>query len=905
MPVDRNEVGASPVLVFAPTGRDAVAAADLMERAGITTRVCRDYAALLAGLDGAAAVFVAEEGLTGQPAEALSEWIRAQPPWSDLPFVMLTSRRDHPQVSAWRQQQVELLGNVALLERPVQPITLTSVIHAALRARRRQLEIRALLDGGWNARNARADISEHTYQSELYALRAFVLGAMDHMQRKGEWSFEQYRAFIRLAPPLFSGEMLGTISDERIEKRYVGATWLIDYVRRLAWETLLQATEGKADETFLRAVSEQPEGARWLLQCGRLIESRGLGPSDFNDDSYEDLSRALKELCNVEALGPDDDPRQIVAELRGFEPDTQWHLLFFAGAVQPLLFQALGIEPLLPLHHWLAQMRERVHNSESLASGRVDLDQIEAILKDLPEKQLQRYLKALKSSQIEREDYARAVTLLEAVRGNNRDKLEKALAKHGQIAAKAYGLLPLADADDARVRYLTLKKVWKECSRYGAERQANTRAAVSVGLANLAQRAGYRDAARMEWDMEAAIGGEAAQKLQPTDIDAWRVWVEMVGIKPVLAVSKEGKRLKSVPAGIRKLPEFVAIKQAVDELKEQATRFRRTLEQLMCDGESLPRADLAKLVQIPAVAFLLGNLVGIDESGQLGLIDAETLELVDGEQRCAIGKQLRLAHGLDLLAADKLAHWQQQIVAAQIVQPFKQVFRELYVPTPAELETATFSNRFAGHCVNGATAYRLLQSRGWSSVEGSAYKRFPEARCQAEWNFPDVNHYLAEDEAVTCDQVQFHRGGELLPIAEVPALAFSEAMRDADLVVSVANIDEQGAYWSAEASRHRMQIVQEVARALGLKGLRFEDNFVHFAGRLASYRIHLGSGVIHIMPGSYLCIVPAPEAKSADKLYLPFADTDRKTSEILSKLLLLLNDHKIKDESILAQIRRG
>ena len=91
---------------------------------------------------------------------------------------------------------------------------------------------------------------------------------------------------------------------------------------------------------------------------------------------------------------------------------------------------------------------------------------------------------------------------------------------------------------------------------------------------------------------------------------------------------------------------------------------------------------------------------------------------------------------------------------------------------------------------------------------------------------------------------------------------------------------------------------------LGLqKKLRFEDNFVLFSGKLASYRIHLGSGVIHIMPGSYLCIVPAPDTKTTGKLYLPFADTDRKTSEILSKLLLLLNDHKIKDESILAQIQ--
>jgi signal transduction histidine kinase/CheY-like chemotaxis protein len=46
---------------------------------------------------------------------------------------------------AWRRNIVSLLRNVSLLERPVQPITLTSALQSALRARQRQYEIRALL----------------------------------------------------------------------------------------------------------------------------------------------------------------------------------------------------------------------------------------------------------------------------------------------------------------------------------------------------------------------------------------------------------------------------------------------------------------------------------------------------------------------------------------------------------------------------------------------------------------------------------------------------------------------------------------------------------------------------------------------------------------------------------------
>jgi len=92
------------------------------------------------------AVFLAEEGLFGRETTALTQWIEQQPPWSDLPFVILTSHREQPAVVAWRRGFVELLRNVSLLERPVQPMTLTSALQSAMRARRRQYEIRALLE---------------------------------------------------------------------------------------------------------------------------------------------------------------------------------------------------------------------------------------------------------------------------------------------------------------------------------------------------------------------------------------------------------------------------------------------------------------------------------------------------------------------------------------------------------------------------------------------------------------------------------------------------------------------------------------------------------------------------------------------------------------------------------------
>ncbi|RMH98473.1 response regulator [Pseudomonas songnenensis] len=92
------------------------------------------------------AVFIAEEGLFGHDLEALASWVDQQPAWSDFPFVVLTSKHQQPAVAAWRQRMVAALRNVSLLERPVQSITLTSAVKAALRGRHRQYEVRALLE---------------------------------------------------------------------------------------------------------------------------------------------------------------------------------------------------------------------------------------------------------------------------------------------------------------------------------------------------------------------------------------------------------------------------------------------------------------------------------------------------------------------------------------------------------------------------------------------------------------------------------------------------------------------------------------------------------------------------------------------------------------------------------------
>lgn len=145
------------VLVYAPIGRDGPASAALLRRSGLEVQLCTSMEDLLAKAEmGASALCVTEEALFGRNLVAMTAWVDRQAAWSDMPFVVLTSRVQQAAVVAWRQKMLAALHNVSLLERPVHGITLTSTVHAAVRARMRQYEMRAL----WRAREEAAAVLE-------------------------------------------------------------------------------------------------------------------------------------------------------------------------------------------------------------------------------------------------------------------------------------------------------------------------------------------------------------------------------------------------------------------------------------------------------------------------------------------------------------------------------------------------------------------------------------------------------------------------------------------------------------------------------------------------------------------------------------------------------------------------
>ena len=165
------------ILILTPIGRDGAASADLLNRAGLQAYVCKDLEELTARIRAATlAVLLAEEALFGKDLAVLSEWVRMQPPWSDLPFVVLTGQVAHSSIGTWRHNLVAALRNVSLLERPVQAITMRTAVQAAVRSRERQYELRELLDG---QKHAAAEL-EHLVLARTRQLQA----ANEELQRQ-------------------------------------------------------------------------------------------------------------------------------------------------------------------------------------------------------------------------------------------------------------------------------------------------------------------------------------------------------------------------------------------------------------------------------------------------------------------------------------------------------------------------------------------------------------------------------------------------------------------------------------------------------------------------------------------------------------------------------------------------
>jgi hypothetical protein len=294
--------------------------------------------------------------------------------------------------------------------------------------------------------------------------------------------------------------------------------------------------------------------------------------------------------------------------------------------------------------------------------------------------------------------------------------------------------------------------------------------------------------------------------------------------------------------------------------------------------------------------------------------------------------EIRLWHPLSS-PVEEIRAWRDRLTDRELRQPFKQAFREVYLLTPAEVETATYSNRFAAHIVHYRQLYALMKGRGWSGPMLGAWDGGDTADAHrvlagGAWRVGLRHDYHGErPDGVECggtDRVWIDRraGGSWhpAPLADVPPIVLSEAMRDVDLFVSVTSIaadpnwadrgdDPYAGYWletsvgelTATAQVRRSALERIIPRTKIAERCELTERYLVVRGELHTYKIHLGSANILMEPGNaYLCIVPS-RSESPGPVFLPFEDN--RLTLILSKAFLLAEDTRITDPSILAQLR--
>ncbi len=295
------------------------------------------------------------------------------------------------------------------------------------------------------------------------------------------------------------------------------------------------------------------------------------------------------------------------------------------------------------------------------------------------------------------------------------DVKKEIVAKRNKDLLMSYGLIPLGRKPDKELldRYQYLKKFLKESKEFGAQRQESEKKAVNIALQNLARNSGYGDVTRLTWSMETELIKELLPYLSPKEIDGVEVYIQINDEgKAEMKQIKAGKELNSMPAKLKKHPYVEELKAVHKKLKDQHTRSRIMLEQAMEDCTRFEENELRKLMQNPVIWPLLKHLVFIS-NGQTGFYTDGLL--VTANAVCLPLKpkdELRIAHPTDLYASGDWHMYQKFLFDKAIRQPFKQVFRELYVPTPEEVE-ATQSRRYAGNQIQPQKTVAVLKGRRW------------------------------------------------------------------------------------------------------------------------------------------------------------------------------------------------
>ncbi len=688
-------------------------------------------------------------------------------------------------------------------------------------------------------------------------------------------------------------------------------------LRRGESETIFSAD--MAGITYIR-------GIEYLIRILKALGKDTLGREGYYSWYYSSNTTKKSVLCRLlKACYPaqGDDGAALGKALKGtgIKTDRLIEVAMYAPQWIDLIQEYLGWQGLKSgCYYFMAHMNERFSDqkmamiakytplsAEELQDGAFDIDWFKEAYETLGEKNFELIYKAAKyisngQKHSRARKYADAATgkvNLEALREQIREKRNKDLLM-------SYGLAPFAKdrEQDLLQRYQFIQGYAKESRQFGAQRRASESKAAEIALVNLSVHGGFADVTRLTLNMESRLAEEFAPYMQWKEIEDVELCLQVDELgKSGILCRKAGKTLKSVPSKLAKNPYVQEVKDAAKKLKEQYIRARKLMEESMESGAEFTAAEVAGLMSNPVVYAILKPLVFVC-GDKTGFWEDNSIRAWDGEVTGLSGEQkLRLAHPLDLYKAGVWHAYQKHLFDRRIRQPFKQVFRELYVKMPEELGL-TASRMFAGNQIQPQKTAGCLKGRRWiadyeEGLQKIYYKENIIARIYAvaDWFSP------SDAEAPALEWVEFsdRKTFAALTIGQVPDLIYSEVMRDVDLAVSVAHAGGVDPETSHSTIEMRRAIVEFNLPLFKLDNVTLKESHALIKGTRGSYTVHLGSGVIHQEGGAMLNILPV-HSQQRGKLFLPFVDEDPKTAEIMSKIVLLAEDKKIRDPFILDQI---
>ena len=666
------------------------------------------------------------------------------------------------------------------------------------------------------------------------------------------------------------------------------------------------------------------EGIDYLVQILQALGKETLDRTSYYYGSgYDSKKGVLSHLLKVCYPTEKDNSKELAKKLKGTDITEQRliEVAMFSSQWIEIIEGYLGWKGLASgCYYFQAHMSDIDRNKEGLIAkytpisiddlmeGAFDIDWFKSAYKELGEKKFEMLYDSAKYIS-DGAKHSRARMFADAVNGklNLKETEKKIEDKRNKDLVASYSLIPLLKdkKKDALHRYQFLQKFLKESKKFGAQRRASEAKAVNISLENLSRNMGYSDVTRLIWNMETALINEMKEYFVPKKLDDVDVYIKIDELgQSEIIYEKAGKELKSLPTKLKKDKYIEDIKEVHKNLKEQYRRSRKMLEEAMEDGTEFYGYEIENLMTNPVIAPILKSLV-FKMDKNLGYYEDKKLKSVNKKAVTVKDDSLlKIAHCFDLFESGDWASYQKDIFDRELKQPFKQVFRELYVKTVDE-KGRDKSLRYAGHQVQPTKTVALLKTRRWiidgqEGLEKVYYKENIIAKIYAlaDWFSP------ADIEAPTLEEVQFFDRKTFKPILidDVPDLIFTEVMRDLDLVVSVAHVGDVDPEASHSTIEMRKAIVEFNCKLFKLKNVKFSENHVLIKGERAEYSIHLGSGLIHQKAGSAINVLPV-HSQHRGRVFLPFIDDDPKTAEIMAKVILFAQDDKIKDVFILEQIK--